>query len=195
MAETITILPNPNNALPEHVIQFLATHRKQAIKYFYCKIKNAEDAKELYSRVVEKIVVTGTCTEINMGYIIRIGNNIIVDDSRKKHTKQKTFITLTQSGLKKSFEYAQEPMLIDEKEKDQLDISDFIFHECISKRQQQVLYMRYIEKKAFSVIAEELKIPLNTALGCMRYALFNLRKNMMPRLLELQAQCAPNPND
>lgn len=41
--------------------------------------------------------------------------------------------------------------------------------------QRQVVRMRIYEEKTFAVIAEELKIPLGTALGRMRSALIKLR--------------------
>jgi len=42
--------------------------------------------------------------------------------------------------------------------------------------QRQVVRMRIYEEKTFAVIAQELKIPLGTALGRMRTALLKLRK-------------------
>jgi RNA polymerase sigma-70 factor (ECF subfamily) len=42
--------------------------------------------------------------------------------------------------------------------------------------QRQVVWMRIYEEKTFAVIAEELRIPIGTALGRMRTALQKLRK-------------------
>jgi RNA polymerase sigma-70 factor (ECF subfamily) len=44
--------------------------------------------------------------------------------------------------------------------------------------QQRVVRMRIYEEKTFAVIAEELKIPLGTALGRMRAALVKLRSKL-----------------
>lgn len=44
--------------------------------------------------------------------------------------------------------------------------------------QRQVVRMRIYEEKTFAVIAEELKIPLGTALGRMRSALIKLRARL-----------------
>jgi RNA polymerase sigma-70 factor (ECF subfamily) len=44
--------------------------------------------------------------------------------------------------------------------------------------QRQVVRMRIYEEKTFAVIAEELKIPLGTALGRMRSALIKLRTRL-----------------
>jgi RNA polymerase sigma-70 factor (ECF subfamily) len=46
--------------------------------------------------------------------------------------------------------------------------------------QRQVVRMRIYEEKTFAVIAEELKIPLGTALGRMRAALIKLRSRLDP---------------
>ncbi len=44
--------------------------------------------------------------------------------------------------------------------------------------QQRIVRMRIYEEKTFAVIADELKIPLGTALGRMRAALMKLRKKL-----------------
>lgn len=44
--------------------------------------------------------------------------------------------------------------------------------------QRQIVHMRIYEEKTFAVIAEELKIPLGTALARMRSALKKLRKSL-----------------
>ena len=43
-------------------------------------------------------------------------------------------------------------------------------------KQRQIVHMRIYEEKTFAVIAEELDIPLGTALARMRTALAKLRK-------------------
>lgn len=48
----------------------------------------------------------------------------------------------------------------------------------LPKAQQQVLQMRIYEEKTFAVIAEELGIPLGTALARMHSALAKLRKRL-----------------
>jgi RNA polymerase sigma-70 factor (ECF subfamily) len=47
--------------------------------------------------------------------------------------------------------------------------------------QQQVVRMRIYEEKTFAVIAQELNIPLGTALARMRSALTKLRKKLEDR--------------
>jgi RNA polymerase sigma-70 factor (ECF subfamily) len=48
--------------------------------------------------------------------------------------------------------------------------------ECLPPEQRQVVRMRMYEEKTFAVIAQELGIPLGTALGRMRSALVKLRE-------------------
>ncbi len=51
--------------------------------------------------------------------------------------------------------------------------------ELLSPEQRQVVRMRIYEEKTFAEIAEELEIPLGTALGRMRIALQKLRKELL----------------
>jgi RNA polymerase sigma-70 factor (ECF subfamily) len=44
--------------------------------------------------------------------------------------------------------------------------------------QRQVVRMRIYEEKTFATIAQELQIPLGTALGRMRTALIKLKKSL-----------------
>jgi RNA polymerase sigma-70 factor (ECF subfamily) len=46
--------------------------------------------------------------------------------------------------------------------------------------QRQIVRMRIYEEKTFAIIAEELNIPLGTALGRMRAALMKLRTRLTP---------------
>ena len=50
--------------------------------------------------------------------------------------------------------------------------------EMLPAEQRQVVRMRIYEEKTFAVIANELKIPLGTALGRMRTALIKLRAHL-----------------
>lgn len=52
--------------------------------------------------------------------------------------------------------------------------------EQLPPEQRQVVRMRIYEEKTFAVIAEELDIPLGTALGRMRTAMQKLRKVLEP---------------
>jgi RNA polymerase sigma-70 factor (ECF subfamily) len=48
--------------------------------------------------------------------------------------------------------------------------------ETLPPEQRQIVWMRMYEEKTFAVIAQELQIPLGTALGRMRTALMKLKK-------------------
>jgi RNA polymerase sigma-70 factor, ECF subfamily len=65
--------------------------------------------------------------------------------------------------------------------------------ESLSAEQRQVVRMRMYEEKTFAVIAEELNIPLGTALGRMRAALIKLRSKLDPGVLDSQSGSNPQP--
>ena len=50
----------------------------------------------------------------------------------------------------------------------------------LPEAQREVLMMRHYMKMSFQEIAETTGVSINTALGRMRYALINLRKQMNP---------------
>jgi RNA polymerase sigma-70 factor (ECF subfamily) len=50
--------------------------------------------------------------------------------------------------------------------------------DALPPEQRKVVWMRIYEEKTFAVIADELQIPIGTALGRMRTALIKLRKSL-----------------
>ena len=50
----------------------------------------------------------------------------------------------------------------------------------LSKKQQEVIYLRLNEDKCFREIANVQNISINTALGRMRYAIMNVKKKINP---------------
>ena len=59
----------------------------------------------------------------------------------------------------------------------QTRLRDFIKE--LPEEQKQVLIMRHYMDMSFQEIADKTCVSINTALGRMRYALFNLRKKMI----------------
>jgi RNA polymerase sigma-70 factor (ECF subfamily) len=50
--------------------------------------------------------------------------------------------------------------------------------QALPEEQYQVVYLRMYANLTFQEIADETGVSINTALGRMRYALINLRKQM-----------------
>ncbi len=48
----------------------------------------------------------------------------------------------------------------------------------LPKLQKEVIYLRHFEEMSFKEIAEKTEVPINTALGRMRYAINNLKKRL-----------------
>jgi RNA polymerase sigma factor (sigma-70 family) len=61
----------------------------------------------------------------------------------------------------------------------------------LPEQQRQVLIMRHYEEMSFQEIADATGVSINTALGRMRYALINLRKQLSKRSLSYDKNIYP----
>jgi RNA polymerase sigma factor (sigma-70 family) len=109
-------------------------------------------------------------------WIVRIAHNLAIDYFRKEkryptvilEDGSNVFNTLNFS--EDSVESVQIRMETHEKLKEMI--------QKLPEQQKEVLLMRHYADMSFQEIAEATGVSINTALGRMRYALINLRKQM-----------------
>jgi RNA polymerase sigma-70 factor (ECF subfamily) len=58
--------------------------------------------------------------------------------------------------------------------------------DLLPANQREVVFMRYFKKMSFKEIASLTNVSINTSLGRMRYALFNLRRMAKQYDMELE---------
>lgn len=107
-------------------------------------------------------------------WLCRIAHNMAIDFYRKN--QRNPLVTIEErSNIANDLDFSEDSI---EKEKIDLDTKNKLHAliEQLPQNQKEVLVMRHFSGLSFKEIAEETGVSINTALGRMRYALLNLRK-------------------
>lgn len=148
--------------------------------FIYSKVNDRDIAddyfQETFIRVIKTLKNNDYYNEKGkfLSWVMRIANNLIVDDFRKnKNIKM----------MRDTEEFSIFSVIKDETPSiEAFLISDqvnFDLHKIIDELpldQQEVLRMRYFQDMSFKEIAEATNVSMNTSLGRMRYAISNIRK-------------------
>lgn len=148
--------------------------------FIYSKVNDRDIAddyfQETFIRVIKTLKNNDYYNEKGkfLPWVMRIANNLIVDDFRKnKNIKM----------MRDTEEFSIFSVIKDETPSiEAFLISDqvnFDLHKIIDELpldQQEVLRMRYFQDMSFKEIAEATNVSMNTSLGRMRYAISNIRK-------------------
>lgn len=148
--------------------------------FIYSKVNDRDIAddyfQETFIRVIKTLKNNDYYNEKGkfLPWVMRIANNLIVDDFRKnKNIKM----------MRDTEEFSIFSVIKDETPSiEAFLISDqvnFDLHKIIDELpldQQEVLKMRFFQDMSFKEIAEATNVSMNTSLGRMRYAISNIRK-------------------
>ena len=119
--------------------------------------------------------------------MMRIAHNIIMDNFRS--TKSERVLDTDHQELSKlqtaaaiadsiEHEYVNSQVLLDVKN----------VMEQLPPTQREVVYMRYYQQLSFKEIAQLTNVSINTSLGRMRYAIFNMRRMVRDYGIQLQVE-------
>ncbi len=160
----------------------LTRHQDRVLNYILRLVKDEDLANDLFQETFVKAIMT-----IKQGkyqgdgkfsaWITRIAHNHIIDYFRQ----EKSFSTISADN--------SEVDVLNRKELSEGTIEDLMIQdqtlsdvrkliELLPGEQRQVLMMRYYENMSFKEIAERTGVSINTALGRMRYALMNIRRQV-----------------
>lgn len=160
----------------------LYRHQDRVLSYILRLVKDEDVANDLFQETFVKAIMT-----IKQGryqsdgkfgaWITRIAHNHIIDHFRQE------------KALAKISADNEEVDVLNRKELSEGTIEDMLIYnqtlsdvrrlvEMLPKEQRQVLMMRYYDNMSFKEIAELTGVSINTALGRMRYALINMRKQV-----------------
>ncbi len=159
--------------------KLLDKYKNKVFTKIYLIVKDqflAEDLlQEVFIKAIDKIK-SGTYNEEGKfgPWIVRIAHNLAIDNFRKSkryptirvENEDLTFNTLAFS------EDSVEDLQVKEDTKNLLKS----LIELLPENQKEVLLMRHYADMSFQEIAETTGVSINTALGRMRYALINLKK-------------------
>jgi RNA polymerase sigma-70 factor (ECF subfamily) len=161
--------------------ELVSRHKSRIFTTIYLIVKDKYTAEDLLQETFIKAINTikkGSYNEEGkfLPWIMRIAHNLAVDHFRK----DKRFPTIVMedgSSVFNSVEFSEAPYESVQIKKDIQDkVRDLV--EDLPESQKQVLIMRHYMGLSFQEIADQTDVSINTALGRMRYALINLRKNM-----------------
>ncbi|MDW7691558.1 sigma-70 family RNA polymerase sigma factor [Flammeovirgaceae bacterium SG7u.111] len=140
----------------------------------------AEDLlQETFIKAI-KTIKTGRYNEEGkfLPWISRIAHNMAIDNFRKQ--KRYPMIVMEDgSNVFNTLEFSEDSFESQQiKNEVHARLRELI--QNLPEAQREVLMMRHYMKMSFQEIAETTGVSINTALGRMRYALINLRKQMNP---------------
>lgn len=154
-------------------------YKSKIYAVIYNIVKDADLAQDLLQDTFIKIlknVEQGNYNEEGkfLPWACRIAHNLAIDHFRKKKK-----ISTVELGDRKEI---QNDLNFSEDSAEKLKIREEITEklgtliQMLPKSQKEVLLMRHFMDMSFQEIADKTNVSINTALGRMRYALINLRK-------------------
>lgn len=156
----------------------------------YLIVKDADVADDLLQETFVKAIRTIQSGKYNeegkfLPWISRIAHNMAIDYFRR----QKRYPSVEIEENKKMFnslEFSEESIeAVSIRQETHAKLGDMI--QRLPETQREVLMMRHYMQMSFQEIADATGVSINTALGRMRYALINLRKQM--QAAENQLNC------
>jgi len=172
----------------------LQRHKSKIYSFILSKVKNQALAEDIFQDAFFKVITSLKKGKYNeegkfLPWVMRISHNLVIDHFRK----QKRIPIVGKSKMFEDFDIFD---VIDNKESTKEQ--DLIIDEqtqllknliqTLPKNQKEVLIMRHYQDLSFKEIAEKTGVSINTALGRMRYALINVRKQMEEHSLDLLIQ-------
>lgn len=175
----------------EYALEILIEKYQHRISGFiFSKVKDREVTDDLFQDTFVKVIKSlkkGGYNEEGkfLPWVMRIAHNIIIDYFRKKNR-------IPVVKIKDDFNIFS--MISDESLhiEDQMVLNRIHFEvkalvSLLPEDQKEVIEMRLFKEMSFKEISENTGVSINTALGRMRYALINLRKQMEANHLSLSA--------
>jgi RNA polymerase sigma factor (sigma-70 family) len=152
----------------------------------YLIVKDAYVAEDLLQETFIKAVNTIKSGRYNeegkfLPWIVRIAHNMAIDFFRREK-RYPTVVLEDGSNVFDHLDFAEESFeSVQIRNETVARLKDMI--QQLPEAQREVLIMRHYGDMSFQEIANATGVSINTALGRMRYALINLRKQMSKRPL------------
>ena len=159
----------------------LKRHRSRVYTTIYLIVKDRYLAEDLLQEVFIKVVNQIKSGKYNeegkfLPWLMRISHNMAIDQFRRN--KRYPVVTFEDgSPLADSMKFADKPFE-DEHIRQEMHSRLRSLIKELPETQRQVLIMRHYIGMSFQEIADKTGVSINTALGRMRYAILNLRKQM-----------------
>lgn len=156
-------------------------YQSKVFGFILTKLEDTDLANDIFQETFIKVIHTLKLNKYNeegkfLSWVIRIAHNLIMDHYRK----EKRVKIINETDENPLFKYIKDESdsIEDEMIYGQLTIELQQMINDLPRDQQEVIRMRLYQDLSFKEIAEATDVSINTALGRMRYALLNLRKQM-----------------
>jgi RNA polymerase sigma-70 factor (ECF subfamily) len=168
--------------------KLIVNHQTRVKGFIFSKVKDRDVTEDIFQDTYIKVIKSlrkGTYNEEGkfLPWVMRIAHNLIVDYFRK----QNKIPTLSNSSDFDIFSVISDESLHMEerlvKSQIELEVQELVTR--LPKDQKEVVEMRMYKDMSFKEISENTGVSINTALGRMRYALQNIRKEIEAKNLVL----------
>jgi RNA polymerase sigma-70 factor (ECF subfamily) len=165
----------------EAFAELVQRHKSRVYTTIYLIVKDQYVAEDLFQETFIKVVKTlkkGTYNEEGkfLPWVLRIAHNLAIDHFRKAK-RYPTIVLEDGSPVFNSMEFTEENFETAQLREDTNAMLKRFIKE-LPDAQREVLIMRHYMEMSFQDIADATGVSINTALGRMRYALINLKKQM-----------------
>jgi RNA polymerase sigma-70 factor (ECF subfamily) len=180
-SELVTLYIRGNEKAFEKLVQL---HKSRIYTTIYLIVKDQYVAEDLLQDTFIKAVDTIKGGRYNdegkfLPWIIRIAHNLAIDYFRRDK-RYPNVVFEDGSSVFNTLDFSEDSVeSIQIRQETHEQLREMI--QRLPDVQKQVLIMRHYEDMSFQEIADATGVSINTALGRMRYALINLRKQFNQR--------------
>lgn len=168
--------------------KLIVNHQSRVKGFIFSKVKDRDITEDIFQDTYIKVIKSlrkGSYNEEGkfLPWVMRIAHNLIVDYFRKQN-KVPTFSNAMEfdifSVISDDSLHMEERLV---KSQIELEVKELVTR--LPKDQKEVIEMRMYRDMSFKEISENTGVSINTALGRMRYALQNIRKEIEAKKLVL----------
>ncbi|WP_158261091.1 MULTISPECIES: RNA polymerase sigma factor [Pirellulaceae] len=164
--------PAPQRLSEAEIADLHALYAEELRRFLWGVVGEASLVQDIIQITFRKLVEVGheTQAESRKAWLFQVAYREALAQRRRSATQKKVLETLHEDPRRNEDGLPVDPLVAQE-------TADSVRQAIgeLSPELQQVLRMRIYEDKTFAQIAEELDIPLGTALGRMRNAMIKLR--------------------
>lgn len=180
------------NGNEESLSLLLTRHKRKIFTSIIIVVKNKQLAEDIFQDTFFKVIQTlkkGCYSEEGkfLPWVIRIARNLIIDHFRRIKKMPPVPVYINEEGEEVSvfntLSSSENDKSLEDSYKFKKTIRNLISELTIDQR--EVVIMRIYYDMSFKEISEFTGVSINTSLGRMRYALFNLKKMIEERKTEI----------
>jgi len=171
------------------LVELIRRYQSKIYTSIYLLVKDEYLAEDIFQDTFIKVINTLKAGKYNeegkfLPWVTRIAHNLVID-----HFRREKRAPMVNNGddfdifeVLGNYDESTEDRMV--REQTHKDLKQLI--QLLPSEQKEVLIMRHFGDLSFKEIADITDVSINTALGRMRYALYNLRKMMQSKELSLK---------